>query len=1159
MGLSQDYQKKIKESLDMDENGRLHAIADKAASVNAPVLIVGLGGSGLDTLLATKKMIYDIIQREKLEDGSYSDKPRNIEYLGIDTDTTYETRTCQGMRLNKTAGELQIFTMPQVQPVLKHPDLLPEYISGWLDTSMPAESVINGAGAVRQLGRLLLMQNIGKLLPVLEEKISRVSIGFPATTPLYVFIIAGISGGTGSGTFIDMPYIIRAVAENRGRSIVQTIGLLYLPDVNANRDGMAAVGVSSLYANGFAALKELDYLMNIERTGDSFEQNYGNYQVGRKSDGGALKPYDICLLLSSKDKNGKMAATGNESYELATHVAAETIFNFVLGDTGKTDVADFGIQSWLSNEGKNMETYQTMLGDHRHPISYAYSIAGASSAKLPMDDVMSYLAYRMYKEVEKFWNQNPTEGDIETVENFFKLSRGAINSGARANLPLVPAGQIDARTAINSHQQVIALYEGTLKKQKDKVVMNLQAMQDNLQQMVDDENNIINQYFKDMEKGPVFAQQCLFSLTGRSVITDLRQYRIDFSSKTPTSEIINSYNQQVSVALEDLRSALFKGNKLQIYLDKLNQLYAAKLTVFVNDQLQTFCGNADAILTGKNNEIFDIVSDLLRQMMPIFESYGSIKTSAVTGKIGSTTVLSWSMVDTPTFIKELEKRMENNQQFNVNLQEVVRAFYLYLFENVDKWKDENKDAVEDLNTFIYKQFNTVLNNSMDFFLEIIAESQGKTLTQYCTDIIMELTRKAEVRYPIDSAFASSAVQQPSYSFISIPDNSPVLLKAAKAAAAAATSDGGAPSIVKTSGVRDRIFMMRFMSATPLSLNADIKQFYKVYMQHRDSQKGLQLYVPTKVGKRESDTNWKDLPSPYPESEWVGFSDPKDHEQNEHYRNVLKKAVEYGYVVLNDLEKTMTLYYDGAIDIDEIAAKYSIDLSSDATIKQLAAGKFKKEIEALLAKEGIPTRCTKSIQRSDMVQDVDGKLKESYVDTLFIQMYRPRQEIERMVENHEKALEAVEKVQSRVVDENIVECFVKCRITNKVTRHPKKTGAFIYFDRGGAAQELLTLTSLQSVYQEYYILKSFMALPKQARDISKVAAQAAIDSAEDPELLVKAIQAYRKMILSKIDVLNLDHAEIIDGDKILDSYRNLSRVAFQIEGMLKPAQPDEFNF
>ena len=124
--------------------------------------------------------------------------------------------------------------------------------------------------------------------------------------------------------------------------------------------------------------------------------------------------------------------------------------------------------------------------------------------------------------------------------------------------------------------------------------------------------------------------------------------------------------------------------------------------------------------------------------------------------------------------------MENNPEFAVNLQEVVANFYHYLFENTELWTGNRKeDVVENINGFIYKQFNNILNHSMDFFLAMIAQSQNKTLNQYCDEIIQELRKRAQVHFPIDHAFSTGAVTQPSYSFISVPSNSPQLLQAAK--------------------------------------------------------------------------------------------------------------------------------------------------------------------------------------------------------------------------------------------------------------------------------------------------------------------------------------------------------------------------------------------
>ena len=70
-----------------------------------------------------------------------------------------------------------------------------------------------------------------------------------------VYVICSVCGGTGGGTFLEMPALIdRAIT---GKP-VQKRAILYLPDTLA---GLNPQFVNELYANGYASLKELDYFM----------------------------------------------------------------------------------------------------------------------------------------------------------------------------------------------------------------------------------------------------------------------------------------------------------------------------------------------------------------------------------------------------------------------------------------------------------------------------------------------------------------------------------------------------------------------------------------------------------------------------------------------------------------------------------------------------------------------------------------------------------------------------------------------------------------------------------------------------------------------------------------------------------------------------------
>ncbi len=77
------------------------------------------------------------------------------------------------------------------------------------------------------------------------------------------FLFVGL-GGTGSGTFLDMAYIIRQIAEERHYQKPQLLGYLALADLYPYGNQHV------LKTNCFAALKELDYWMSVGEHQDSF-------------------------------------------------------------------------------------------------------------------------------------------------------------------------------------------------------------------------------------------------------------------------------------------------------------------------------------------------------------------------------------------------------------------------------------------------------------------------------------------------------------------------------------------------------------------------------------------------------------------------------------------------------------------------------------------------------------------------------------------------------------------------------------------------------------------------------------------------------------------------------------------------------------------------
>lgn len=78
-----------------------------------------------------------------------------------------------------------------------------------------------------------------------------------------IMVLAGLSGGTGSGIFEEAAVHARYACQEAGADNVRVFGYLFLPDTMEKLAGGNPAVMSCMYANGYAALKELESYMSI--------------------------------------------------------------------------------------------------------------------------------------------------------------------------------------------------------------------------------------------------------------------------------------------------------------------------------------------------------------------------------------------------------------------------------------------------------------------------------------------------------------------------------------------------------------------------------------------------------------------------------------------------------------------------------------------------------------------------------------------------------------------------------------------------------------------------------------------------------------------------------------------------------------------------------
>lgn len=390
------------QQLDVSLGGGIVSDKIRVDTIDNPILIIGLGGTGIDALLRLK---YQINRRFKLPEDPISkkkrDKPDNVEFLAFETNEQDRGKKYKGIGLDPQ-NEFVLLANAEIGGLLQNRSILDSYITDWLSPELSITDGMNGAAGVRQAGRLLLFTKINQVVGAIDKKIKTLSVG--TNKKLMVFLLTGLSGGTGSGAFLDIAYIVRGIIErdygSAGIDRVNTLGYLFTPDVNLSNKSLSEHTREYIRKNGYAALKELDYWMNVDSRGERFQQQYGNILTVNSP----LPPFNLCHLISATNTEGKLL---ENAYDYCMNVTAENITNFMASEE-KQSGEEFAIHDYISNIRTNIAQM-----NKTYPANYEYNIIGASSAVLPIEEMTTYLTFRLFDKMEKMFQQAPGQEDVE--------------------------------------------------------------------------------------------------------------------------------------------------------------------------------------------------------------------------------------------------------------------------------------------------------------------------------------------------------------------------------------------------------------------------------------------------------------------------------------------------------------------------------------------------------------------------------------------------------------------------------------------------------------------------------------------------------------------------------------------------------------------------
>lgn len=356
-----------------------------APSNKAATLVIGIGGTGVAALTELKRKVC----QDLIPDNSNEPIPRyrHIQFLAIDSDEDV-IAGMQGKARIDPVSEFFLLSDLSLRDELWHRDTIRHNpLFHWMDIDHlpPVFSPVDSCG-MRQIGRFFLINKASALKAKIGEKCITALCGLGPLS-LNIYILAGLSGGTGSGCFLDTCYIVRKFLEESGLAHSSHIsGLFFLPDVILSKPGLAAdpACVGRNRANGYAALKELDYHMDLRAACDSFRQDYGAFSVDTRN-----PPVDLCYLISATRADGSILPNG---YSYAIEQAADYIMSHLI-DHPNDGLTLHAHLAGVAHGAANLS--------HRHGANCSYHLLGTANAEISMTQIATYLSAGYYRRFQK--------------------------------------------------------------------------------------------------------------------------------------------------------------------------------------------------------------------------------------------------------------------------------------------------------------------------------------------------------------------------------------------------------------------------------------------------------------------------------------------------------------------------------------------------------------------------------------------------------------------------------------------------------------------------------------------------------------------------------------------------------------------------------------
>lgn len=854
--------------------GIISALQQADQEANTATVLIGIGGTGVECIRTIKTQVYERLKPDDPE--AVIPAYQHIRFLGLDTTegaagiqdskslTIEEQKNKNVLRVLDSTEFFNIGSavvaraLSATQVIEGKPELT------WLKYKDidPPNMTTEGAGGIRQIGRYMLMDKAQEFRARLRQEIDAAKLRL-SDPKLNIHVFAGLSGGTGSGTFLDVCYIIRDLTAAMGATTI--FGYFFLPDVNLSRIPSDLTDIREyIPKNGYAAMQELDYCMQIPQNGSSFTQVYkGGMKI--KWD---KAPVDMCHLICAKDEKGNVIPN---AYQNAMNVTAEYIMDFLT----HTPNQSFDLSQHIAN-------YTALItnanGNRINGVNLGYCALGASCASIPLREINTYLASELFDKFSGICSQVPSKKDVEMLaikalakgRNTYDEIYGALRDEITEEMSNGYMQYQDDWRYVRDYGngEMVRWYTNQTAEMLNHVEANAKKMiTNNLNSLLGRIQAQLATIMVDINRGPIFAYGMLTAASEHNLLNIIdgiiRENNEKWTQESAQSKLRKEDYENAKTDFENRTKRRLRDSdarRFDDYEHYLRLLEEHKRALAIYDKMDQVLTVLKEQINEKINTYYLKINTVVQNLIDTFKENKATLAS-------ETNVQKDSFAVPLMTIKELKPSLDAEID-RVNIPNMLNAFMLMLMDpnNINSITQENENEITKIVTdfFVKNAFSNFAGRTITAFLEEKYKRKGIVGHAALTDAIYRdwmqmLTAKASPLFNIDPAIWSNATSKMaslSYPAVSHPIK----------AAAEKMQSVNSLWRCKPSALTDRIYVMCMSCAFPMTAYIEASAFENNYFSSIIS--GRHYYEGFYEGKENKELmfdNWSKLPSITPRS------------------------------------------------------------------------------------------------------------------------------------------------------------------------------------------------------------------------------------------------------------------------------------------------------